>query len=335
MFARHTTSDTDAVAAARRRLAALAAEFASAEAARDSAAAGGLEASPGPGSQRDDGATVRRSDHPATQLLADDPPTAESAAADRPEPGWGDVSSGSTGSAGRHRERGAASRPHMRWGLTANHLIVAALVVIALLVVAAWWVVRAMPHAEPVEVSSSRDLPSGVVASTHPGTPPLATTSGGVPGASDPPPVGNLVVDVTGKVRRPGIVELPVGARVIDAIQDAGGVRPGVDMSGLNLARLLVDGEQVVVGLAVPALLPPPGSLPTSSVPTGIEIAPVNLNTATQTELETLPGIGPVTAQSILAWRTDNGAFTAVEELLEVSGIGDVTMADIAPYVYV
>lgn len=216
-----------------------------------------------------------------------------------------------------------------------HHLVVAALVVIALLIVAAWWIVRAMPHAEPVELPSSRELPPVVVTSTRPGTPSPVTTSGGVPGSSQPPPAVSLVVDVTGKVRRPGIVELPAGSRVVDAITDAGGVRPGVDTSELNLARLLVDGEQVVVGLAVPAIAQPPAALPSGTAPTGTAIAPVNLNTATQQELETLPGIGPVTAQSILAWRMDNGAFTAVEELLEVSGIGDVTLADIAPYVHV
>jgi competence protein ComEA len=333
MFARHTTSDTDAVAAARRRLAALAAEFASAEAARAGTLGSGL--SPPLRSQRDDGEAARGSGYPPQQLLAEDPPGVDGGASTESSgPGRSGVLSASTETAGRHRERAVGNTPLVRWRLTAHHLLVAALVVIALLVVAAWWIVRAMPHAEPVELSSSRELPPGAVTTTLPGTPPV-TTSGGIPGATEPSPGGSLVVDVTGRVRRPGIVELPAGARVIDAIEDAGGVRPGVDTSGLNLARLLVDGEQVVVGQAVPAIAPPPGSLPTGSAPTGSEIAPINLNTATQPELETLPGIGPVTAQSILAWRTDNGAFTAVEELLEVSGVGDVTLADIAPYVYV
>ncbi len=207
--------------------------------------------------------------------------------------------------------------------------------VIALLILAAWWLVRAMPHAEPVQISTERSLPPGAATTTLPGTPSASPPAGGVPGASQPPASDRLVVDVTGKVRRPGIVELPVGARVIDAIEKAGGVRPGAEASDLNMARLLVDGEQIVVGLAVPQLGPAPAAPPTGGPPTGTEIAPVNLNTATQAELETLPGIGPVTAQSILAWRADNGAFTAVEELLEVSGIGDATLADMAPYVYV
>lgn len=104
--------------------------------------------------------------------------------------------------------------------------------------------------------------------------------------------------------------------------------------TSLNLARLLVDGEQIVVGLNVPAvdLVPSPAILGTS---TTAAIASVDLNTASQVELETLPGIGPVTAASILAWRTENGAFTSVDELLEVSGIGDVTLSNIEAYVHV
>lgn len=121
---------------------------------------------------------------------------------------------------------------------------------------------------------------------------------------------------------------------MVDALRAAGGARPGVNTTALNLARLLVDGEQIVVGLKVPAV-----DLASSPVIEGgsttAAIASVDLNTATQEQLETLPGIGPVTAASILAWRTENGAFTSVDELLEVSGIGEVTLADIEAYVHV
>jgi competence protein ComEA len=142
-----------------------------------------------------------------------------------------------------------------------------------------------------------------------------------------------LVVDVAGKVRRPGIVELPAGSRVIDALHAAGGPRPRVDTSALNLARVLVDGEQIVVGLDVPVV---PGPLPTATAGgTPTAVSPVDINVATQVELESLPGIGPVTATAILAWRTEHGAFTSVEELLEVSGIGEATLSEIVPYVYV
>jgi competence protein ComEA len=141
-----------------------------------------------------------------------------------------------------------------------------------------------------------------------------------------------IVVDVVGKVRRPGIAVLPAGSRVFDAVRAAGGLRRGVDRSTVNLARPLVDGEQVVVGGPQPAAggvtagQPAGGSAPATG---GL----VNLNTADQAELETLPGIGPVTAAAILEWRSRNGAFTAVEELLEISGIGDATLAEIAPNV--
>jgi competence protein ComEA len=137
-----------------------------------------------------------------------------------------------------------------------------------------------------------------------------------------------VVVDVAGKVRRPGIVRLPLGSRVVDALEAAGGARRGADLTGLNLARVLSDGEQVLVG--VPAAAGPPVAAPGATVAGGVL---VNLNTATQPELETLPGVGPVTATSILEWRAEHGAFSSVDELLEVSGIGDATLAEIAPHV--
>lgn len=121
----------------------------------------------------------------------------------------------------------------------------------------------------------------------------------------------------------------------MDAIAAAGGVRPGVRLTSLNLAQVLVDGEQIVVGIDVPVVggaTATGASTPGSSTES---IAPVNLNTATAEELDTLPGIGPVTAQAILQWRTDNGPFTSVDDLLDVSGIGDATLSDIRPYVYV
>jgi competence protein ComEA len=131
-------------------------------------------------------------------------------------------------------------------------------------------------------------------------------------------------------VRRPGIVELPAGSRVVDALHAAGGAKPRADTSGLNLARLLVDGEQVVVGLDVPVLAPSAESPTTSTA-----VTPIDLNTATAEELDTLPGIGPVTAAAILQWRDEHGSFTTVDELLEVSGIGPATLADIEALVHV
>jgi competence protein ComEA len=142
---------------------------------------------------------------------------------------------------------------------------------------------------------------------------------------------------VTGKVRHPGIAVLDAGARVVDALEAAGGAKPGVDVSGLNLARVLVDGEQVVVGLPAPTGAAAAASLPTGATTGATTGAPtlVNLNTATEAELDTLPEVGPVTAASILTWRDQHGGFTAVDELLEVDGIGEVTLSKLAPYVTV
>jgi competence protein ComEA len=140
-------------------------------------------------------------------------------------------------------------------------------------------------------------------------------------------------VDVAGKVRRPGIATLPAGARVVDALEAAGGPRSGVALGSLNLARPLTDGEQIVVGLpAVPGVAASAASAP-ATVGSGGPVPMVDINTGSQAELEQLPGIGPITAQSILAFRSEHGTFTSVDELLEVSGIGDATLAKIAPYV--
>ena len=121
---------------------------------------------------------------------------------------------------------------------------------------------------------------------------------------------------------------LDAGSRVVDALEAAGGARAGVDLTDLNLARVLVDGEQILVGVAAPsgvAATMTGGTSPVSDL--------VNLNTADQVALESLPEVGPVTAQSILAWRTEHGAFTSVDQLLDVDGIGEVTLAELAPYV--
>jgi competence protein ComEA len=140
-----------------------------------------------------------------------------------------------------------------------------------------------------------------------------------------------LVVSVAGKVRRPGLVRVPDGSRVADVIASAGGPLPRADLTALNLARRVTDGEQILVGLPQPpdgGLLAgsAPGSAAGSGAGSGAGSAPggkIDLNRATLEQLDTLPGVGPVTAQRILDWRVQHGRFSAVEQLREVEGIGE------------
>ena len=142
-----------------------------------------------------------------------------------------------------------------------------------------------------------------------------------------------VVVDVGGKVRHPGLVKLAAGARVADAVAAAGGVLPGTSTAGMSLARKLVDGEQLLVGQPSVAVVPQGAPVSGSSeVAAG---ALVDLNTATEADLDALPGIGPVLAQRILDWRTQHGTFTSVDQLHEVSGVGEAKFANLSPLVRV
>jgi competence protein ComEA len=193
------------------------------------------------------------------------------------------------------------------------------LVVVGAVVGASVLWLMAWPRGAPVPAAPGGAWPSSV----SPGT---AVTPAG--GPTDGP--ATVVVDVAGAVRRPGVVELPAGSRVIDAVSAAGGTRTHADTTTVNLARVLVDGEQVVVpgrgqqGSPSSALSP---------VATPGATSPVDLNTATLEQLDALPGIGPVLAQRIIDWRTANGGFSTVDQLREVSGIGDATFADLEPLV--
>jgi competence protein ComEA len=140
-------------------------------------------------------------------------------------------------------------------------------------------------------------------------------------------PSRELVVEVVGKVRNPTVITLPAGARVLDALEAAGGAKPGVDTSDQNLARLLVDGEQIRIGLD-----PGPRD-PTSTASPGGDL--IDLNTASAQVLEEIPGVGPVLAQRIIMYRDQNGGFQSVEQLTEVSGIGEATFAQMQPMVTV
>ncbi len=175
-----------------------------------------------------------------------------------------------------------------------------ALVVVALLaaVVAGGLVLRGRPQ----EVVVPAVLDAGV---------PLPGTTA-APAAEQP----EVVVAVAGLVVRPGLVRLPAGSRVADALAAVGGPTPGASTDLLNLARKLVDGEQVLVGVD-----PPPGAATPSAA--AAQGGPLDLNAASVSDLDALPGIGPVLAQRIVDWRTDNDRFDSVEQLREVTGIGD------------
>jgi competence protein ComEA len=129
---------------------------------------------------------------------------------------------------------------------------------------------------------------------------------------------GDLVIDVTGAVGRPGVYRLPAGSRVIDAVERAGGARSGAELEALNRAARLTDGQQVVVPRKVAA-----GGVATG--PAGAE-GPISLGTATVEQLEEIDGIGPVTAEDIIAFREEHGGLASVDQLNQISGIGPATM---------
>jgi competence protein ComEA len=190
------------------------------------------------------------------------------------------------------------------------------------LITAGWLLLRA----RPVAVASPGEV---VTLST-----PSQTAASGTPSPSKR--ASKIVVHVLGAVRRPGLVRLPESSRVQDAIDAAGGLTHRADPGELNLAQLLNDGQQVVIGTSRdPAgeVRDQAGSAGTASgaAPTGA----VDLNRADQSQLEQLPGVGPVTAQAILTWRQEHGRFNRIEELQEVDGIGPKTYAQIAPHVRV
>jgi competence protein ComEA len=209
-----------------------------------------------------------------------------------------------------------------RVGLGPGTVLLVVALVAAAMTATAFVVMRMGGDAEAVPRPAELGTASGAASPLVPV--PSPASAGASPAAS-----ASVTVDVAGKVRRPGVATLPAGSRVVDALRRAGGARGGVDVSGLNLARVLVDGEQILVGR--PAAGGLAASASTSAPdPSG---ALVNINTATAEQLDTLPGVGPVTAQKILEWRGAHGAFSSVDELLEVDGIGEKTLADLAPHV--
>ncbi|MGP3957293.1 ComEA family DNA-binding protein [Nonomuraea sp. 3N208] len=169
--------------------------------------------------------------------------------------------------------------------------------------VAAFFVWRAQPTPEPL--------------------PPLTPAA-----PSTPSPTSKVTVHITGKIRKPGVYLLPAGARVADAVTAAGGAARGASTGSLNLARRLIDGEQIMVGAPAGAAAPgSPAADPAAAI--------LDLNSATIEQLEQLPGVGEVLAARITEFRDSHGGFTSVEQLREVNGIGPRKFDEIKPKVRV
>ncbi|HEX4788668.1 MAG TPA: ComEA family DNA-binding protein [Actinospica sp.] len=255
-----------------------------------------------------------------------------------------------------------------RWALDRRTgMVLAVSVLIAALLIGGWAVLRSRPH-ELAVARSGR--PSGADAGAGPQAAP-GDSPGHSPIAQEPPGIGlgtgalpnsavgaaqdpasgggsglgsgagsggaGVVVDVEGRVARPGVRTLPAGSRVVDALTAAGGALPGTDLSPLDQARVLVDGEQVLVGVT-----PPPGAPATTAPGRGGgkgkggkagdgAAEPVHLNSAAVEDLEQLPGIGPALAQRIVDYRTAHGPFHSVEDLRQVSGFGGQRYLTLAP----
>ena len=228
---------------------------------------------------------------------------------DEPDPGPED--DGLPAGLGRHRAPGRT----VRWDpgrLGARSLWIAGLVAALLLVVWTW---LDRPQVEPAPAT-----PSGSSAAA---SPPAEPSVGEVAETS-----ATVIVSVVGSVARPGLVTLPSGARVAAAVEAAGGLLPGADPASVNLAAVVTDGQQIVVGA--------PG-VPGSAAAADAETAPggpVNLNTASVAELDALPGVGPVLAQRIVDHRKQ-GPFRSVDELDDVPGIGPARAAELAELVTV
>ncbi|MFJ6432317.1 helix-hairpin-helix domain-containing protein [Streptomyces sp. NPDC091416] len=230
----------------------------------------------------------------------------------------------------------------LRCGLEPRTLAALSVVLVAAAVFAAlhFWSARPGSVPAPERVGEAVELPvadAGANGDAH-------ADAGGGAGVPEPSPGtpsgagpgGQVVVDVSGKVRRPGIHRLPSGARVADALRVAGGARPGVSLDSLNRARVLIDGEQIIVGAPPgPAAASGTGTVggPAAAGGAAGAAGPVGLNTATVEQLDTLPGVGPVLAQHIVDYRTRHGGFRSVDELREVNGIGDRRFAELRPRV--
>ncbi|EIV93354.1 ComEA family DNA-binding protein [Frankia sp. QA3] len=272
-------------------------------------------------------------------------------------PGWAGRGSPAAGGWHAARERLAQRFPISLRGVVtapaASATLVLALVALAAALLATWfaWQHRPMSVAAPAVRSSAMVAAPSATAdgvSARAGTDAgQAAAAGGAAGvaatAARTGAAGEVVVDVAGRVTRPGVVRLPAGSRVVDAIDRVGGVLAGTDTTGIGLARVLVDGEQILVdgrpGPPPAAVGPAPAADATAAGGSGggggAQNGPVDLNSASTDQLDGLPGVGPVLAGRIVQWRTEHGPFRSAEQLAEVTGLGDKRLADLLPLVKV
>ena len=207
----------------------------------------------------------------------------------------------------RERLEALGGRRHQAWAIAG---LVAAVVLGALLLWSRGGTARVAPPA------------------TAPSVVPATEQSAQV---ATPGPAGAVLVHVAGAVRRPGLYELDAGARVADAVTAAGGPLRRADLDALNLAESLADGVKIEVPVRGRALAGGGAIAPGATPSPGVSV--IDLNTADAQQLETIPGVGPVTAAAILEYRAQIGSFTSVDQLLEVTGIGPVTLENMRPYV--
>jgi competence protein ComEA len=218
-------------------------------------------------------------------------------------------------------------------GLSRGELVGLVVVVVALLAGVGLWYTRSLPR--PVDVSTTAGSAAPVAMSSFgaspSGAPAVVAGSGSVAASPSASSSVTLIVDVAGAVRKPGVFEFAPGDRVIDAVERAGGALDKADLTLLNLAAPLTDGQQILVPKkgAAPAGTPVTGGVPGGST------ALVNINTADEATLETLNGVGPVLAAAIIQYRREHGPFASVDQLDEVSGIGPATLEDLRSQVTV
>lgn len=243
------------------------------------------------------------------------PPPREVATSDSDEPPSDDAASQPAALTGTTTAEPAElnlTRSHLAVGVIVAAVALAATVVVL-------WSAQPREQAVPLAAQAAATVSPAPTAAAAPTLPPVAG-----PGstAAGPDQRVEVVVHVAGKVRRPGVIRLPAGSRVIDAVEAAGGARPSANLSTVNLARELQDGEQVRIGL------PPAADTEAGALAGDLgSSAPIDLNAAGADALESLPGVGPVLAARIVAYREQTGGFESVDQLIEVPGIGPAVLS--------